>query len=213
MAGFKAHLAGGIASGAGISLIAFFLRGLTLTQAGAIFVIGSVGGLLPDLDSDTGKPLSFLFHLVSVLIPSILLIKAIQIGGDSPEFLICYFAISYLFINYVVCSIIKKITVHRGMMHSIPFALVCGGIGYLLFLSSDKQVAIMAGAAVFLGCFVHLVLDELSSFKLKLGFIPIPKKSSGSAFKLKSESLGATLFIYLVLVLVGILAIFSIRTT
>ncbi|MBW2204016.1 MAG: hypothetical protein JRF52_07910 [Deltaproteobacteria bacterium] len=79
MAGFKAHLAGGIASGAGMSLFAFFLRGLSLTQARAIFVVGSVGGLLPDLDSDTGKPLSFLFHLVSVLIPSMLLIEAIKI--------------------------------------------------------------------------------------------------------------------------------------
>jgi len=204
MAGFKAHLASGIASGAGISLIGFFLRGLSLTQAGAVFVVGSVGGLLPDLDSDTGKPLSFLFHLVSVLIPSLLLIKAIRIGGDSPEFLICYFAVSYLFINYVVCSIIKKITVHRGMMHSIPFALMCGGICYLLFLSSGKQVAIMAGTAVLLGCLVHLVLDEFSSFKLKFGFIPIPKKSSGSAFKFKSESLGATLFTYVVLAFVGI---------
>jgi len=195
-----------------MSLFAFFLRGLSLTQAGAIFVVGSVGGLLPDLDSDTGKPLSFLFHLVSVLIPSMLLIEAIKICGGSPEFLICYFSISYLFINYVVCSIIKKITVHRGIMHSIPFALVCGGIGYLLFLPSGKQVAIMAGVAVFSGCFVHLVLDELSSFKLKFGFIPIPKKSSGSSLKFRSESLVATISIYLILALVGTLIIFSIRT-
>ena len=213
MAGFKAHLAGGIASGAGISLIGFYLRGLSLTQSGAIFVVGSVGGLLPDLDSDTGKPLSFLFHLVSVLIPSMLLIEAIQIGGESLEFLICYFAILYLFINYLVCAMIKKITVHRGMMHSIPFTFICGGVGYLLFLPSGKQVAIMAGLAVFLGCFVHLLLDELSSIKLKFGFIPIPKKSSGSAFKLKSGSLAATLFTYLILVAVGILAILSLRTT
>ncbi len=127
MAGFRAHLVGGIASGTGISLIGFYLKGLRLTQVGAIFVVGSVGGLLPDLDSDTGKPLSFLFHLVSVLIPSLLFIKAVQIGGDSPEFLICYFPISYLFINYVVCSIIKKITVHRGMMHSIPLPLCTAG--------------------------------------------------------------------------------------
>jgi len=70
----------------------------------------------------------------------------------------------------------------------------------------------MAGTAVFLGCLVHLVLDELSSFKLKFGFIPIPKKSSGTAFKLKSESLGATLFIYLILAAVGIVAFSFIRT-
>lgn len=209
MAGFKAHLAGGIASGAGISLIAFFLRGLSLTQAGAIFVVGCVGGLLPDLDSDTGKPLAFLSQLISILIPSILFSRAAQVGGDSPEFLICYFTISYLFINYVVCSVIKRITIHRGMLHSIPFALVCGGIGYLLFVSSGNHVAIMAGTAVFLGCFVHLMLDELSSFKLKFGLIPIPKKSRGSAFKFKSESLGATLFIYLILTLVVIAAFVS----
>ena len=78
---------------------------------------------------------------------------------------------------------------------------------------SGKQVAMMAGLAVFLGCFVHLLLDELSSFKLKFGFIPIPKKSSGSAFKFTSESLAATLFTYLILVAVGILAILSTRTT
>jgi hypothetical protein len=83
---------------------------------------------------------------------------------------------------------------------------VYGGIGYLLFLPSGKQVAIMAGTALFLGCVVHLVLDELSSFKLKFGFIPIPKKSSGSAFKLKSESLGVTLFIYLILALIVLVA-------
>jgi len=95
------------------------------------------------------------------------------------------------------------------MMHSIPFALVCGGIGYLLFLSSGKQVAIMAGVAVFLGCLVHLVLDELSSFKLKFGFIPILKKSSGTAFKLKSDSLGTTLFIYLIFAAVIIVVFIS----
>ena len=209
MAGFKAHLAGGIASGAGMSLFAFFLRGLSLTQAGAIFMVGCVGGLLPDLDSDTGKPLAFLSQLISILIPSILFSRVVQIGGNSPEFLICYFTISYLFINYVVCSIIKRITIHRGMLHSIPFAFICGGIAYLLFVSSGKQVAAMAGTAVVLGCFVHLVLDELSSFKLKFGFIPIPKKSGGSALKIKSPSMLITLFVYLILTLIFIAAFVS----
>ncbi|OQY44666.1 MAG: hypothetical protein B6240_10205, partial [Desulfobacteraceae bacterium 4572_87] len=132
------------------------MSGLTPLQAGAVFVVGSVGGLLPDLDSDTGKPLAFLFHLVSVLIPSLLFARAVQIGGDSPEFLVCYFAGSYLFINYVVCAIVKKVTVHRGMMHSIPFVFVCAGVAYILFKPSGTQVAAMVGLAVSLGCLVHL---------------------------------------------------------
>ena len=205
MADFKVHLMGGIAAGAGASAIGHYMAGLTILQAGAVFVVGSVGGLLPDLDSDTGKPLVFLFHLISVLIPSLLFVKAVQIGGDSPEFLICYFTASYLFINYVVCAIVKRVTVHRGMMHSIPFVFVCAGVVYILFKPSGSQVAVIAGLAVFLGCLVHLVLDEITSFKLKFGIIPIPKRSSGSAFKLKSDSLFATLFIYIILVIIGIL--------
>jgi membrane-bound metal-dependent hydrolase YbcI (DUF457 family) len=207
MADFRVHLAGGIAVGAGMSLTGYYMAGLTSLQTGAVFVAGSVGGLLPDLDSDTGKPLAFLFHLVSVLIPSLLFVRAVQIGGDSPEFLVCYFAGSYLFINYVVCTIVKKVTVHRGMMHSIPFVFVCAGVACILFKPSGTQVAAMAGFAVFLGCLVHLALDEITSFKLKFGFIPVPKRSSGSAFKFKSDSLFATLFIYLVLVVV-VLAVF-----
>jgi membrane-bound metal-dependent hydrolase YbcI (DUF457 family) len=204
MADFRVHLAGGIAVGAGISVAGHFMAGLTLLQAGAVFVVGSVGGLLPDLDSDTGKPLAFLFHLISVLIPSLLFVRAVQIGGDSPEFLICYFTSSYLFINYVVCTIVKKVTVHRGMMHSIPFVFVCAGVAYILFKPSGSQVAVMAALAMFLGCLVHLLLDEITSFRLIFGIIPVPKRSSGSAFKFKSDSLLATLFVYVILVAIGI---------
>jgi membrane-bound metal-dependent hydrolase YbcI (DUF457 family) len=212
MADFRVHLAGGIVVGFGMSVVGHLMKGLTLTQAGAVFVAGSVGGLLPDLDSDTGKPLSFLFHLVSVLIPSLLFTRSVQIGGDSPEFLICYFTASYLLINYVICYIVKLVTIHRGMMHSIPFVFVCAGIGYLLFEPSGSRVALIAGLAVLLGCLVHLVLDEITSFKLKFGFIPVPKSSSGSAFKFKSDSLFATLFIYLILCLVGVAVFQSIHT-
>jgi len=209
MAGFRAHLAGGMISGAAISLMGFSLKELSPTQAGAIFVVGSVGGLLPDLDSDTGKPLAFLFQLISILIPSMLFGKASQLGGKSLEFLICYFSLSYIFINYVGCFIIKRITIHRGMMHSVPFAFLCGGIGYLLFASSGDKVALMGGAAVFLGYFGHLILDELSSFKLRFGFVPTLKSTSGTALKFASPSVLATFFTYLALALVLVAVILS----
>ncbi|MBW2709065.1 MAG: metal-dependent hydrolase [Deltaproteobacteria bacterium] len=202
MAGFKTHLAGGIASGTGLSLIGYSVAGLSLMQTGAIFVVGSVAGLLPDLDSDTGKPLTFLFQLVSILVPSLLFTRVTQRFGNAPEFLICYFTLSYLFINYMICGVIKKVTVHRGILHSLPFALLCGGIGYLLFKSSGKDMALLAGSAVLAGCVIHLLLDEINSFELKLGFIPFPKRSRGTALKLVSGSIPATVFVYLLLGLV-----------
>ena len=181
MAEFKTHLTGGIISGAGFSAIGLFNNALTMTQAGAVFIIGAFAGLLPDLDSNTGKPLNLLFQLLSVIIPCVFLFTAWQYEGGSAEFLICYFTLSYLFINYIICALIKKMTVHRGIMHSIPFAFLCGGIGYLLFSNSGEQVALIAGLATLCGCLLHLILDELNSFKLKYGFIPTLKKSRGTA--------------------------------
>ena len=182
--------------GAGVSVAAYYGGGFTLAQSGAVFLAGVAGGLLPDLDSDTGKALAFLFSFMSVLIPSLAFPRAVQIMGDSPEVVICYFTLSYLFINYVVCSIVKKLTVHRGIMHSMPFSVLCALTAYLLFMDSGTEVAFYAAVAVFFGCLVHLVLDELHSFSFKLGIFPYLKNSSGTALKLYSNSPSATLVCY-----------------
>lgn len=207
MADFKTHLTGGIISGAGFSVVGLFTNALTVTQAGAVFTVGAFAGLLPDLDSDTGKPLTFLFQLLSIIIPCVFFPTAAQYGGNSPEFLICYFILSYIFINYIVCSLIKKMTVHRGIMHSIPFAILCGGVGYLLFSNSGGQIAFITGTAALFGCLLHLILDELNSFKFKYGFIPTLKKSGGTALKFKSSSFSTTLLIYTILIIVTIVGV------
>jgi membrane-bound metal-dependent hydrolase YbcI (DUF457 family) len=196
MAKFKTHLAGSIITGLGISVAGFTSIGLNLTQAFAVFIVGSVGGILPDLDSDSGRPLTLLFGLISVLIPALLISWFPGKDSLSSEFLISYFVFSYFLINYVFCEIIKKFTIHRGIMHSIPFAIQCGMLGYLLFVSSGKQLAIIAGCAILIGCLVHLILDELNSFTFKFGFIPWLKRSSGTALKLKTDSLLTNIFIY-----------------
>ena len=199
MAVFQTHLIGGVVTGAGVGSVGMFSDSLDIIQVIAVFFMGTLGGLLPDLDSDTGKPLSLLFQLVSVLIPALLLDKAVQVGGSSVEFIISYFLVSYILLKYVICIIVKKITVHRGMMHSLPFALLCGGFAFLLFETSGKDVSLFAGISVSSGCFVHLLLDEMHSIKLKFGFIPVLKTSAGSALKLKSGSWPPTVLHYLML--------------
>lgn len=196
MAGFKTHLTGGVVAGAGIAALSLVHFDFNTIQAGSIFIMGALGGILPDLDSDSGKPLALIFGLLSVLVPTLLLqrISATQI--ISPEFLVCYFVGGYLIINYLVCGLIKKMTRHRGVMHSIPFAVLSGQIGYLFFSSSGSNLAKMVGISVFAGCMVHLILDELNSISFKFGLIPVLKSSSGTAFKLKSDNLLVTLFLY-----------------
>ncbi len=208
MAGFKTHLISSVAMGACFAAAGTWMEVLNPIQAGAVFVVGSVSGLLPDLDSDTGKPLSFLFHLVSVLVPSLLLGKIVEVWGYSLELVICYFTASYLIIKYAICGVIKKITRHRGMMHSVPFCLLAACIAYLLFLHSGRAAAIFAGVAVFLGCLGHLILDEFSSFHLKYGFFPAAKRSRGTALKFWSKSILSTGVFYFLLFLACI-AIFA----
>ena len=207
MAEFKTHLAGGIVSGAGFSAAGLLTNTLDFTQAGAVFTVGAMAGLLPDLDSDTGKPLTFLFQLLSIIIPCVFFFSAARYGGNSAEFLICYFTLSYFFMHYIICHFIKKITMHRGMMHSIPFAILCGGVGYLIFVNSGRQVALMAGTASLCGCLIHLILDELNSFGFKFGFIPTLKSSSGTALKLKSTSISTTFIMYTILAIVLMFAV------
>lgn len=249
MSGFKTHLYGGIAAGAATSAC-FMLKEHSMfnaTQLAGIFLTGTIGGLLPDLDSDSSRPFSILFTLLSMVVP-VLFFKEIAAGWlyitpviepfftyfskfqpfklnflpypfspfptkltpfpdiqhIKPEFIITYFALSYFLIRYLLCEIVKKITSHRGIMHSIPFALLCAEAGFFIFIPSGIAMATAVGISVFAGFITHLVLDELNSIALRRGFIPKFKTSWGSALKLKSGSTVANLIVYFLVITAGV---------
>ena len=192
----------------GFDALGFHPDPLNLFQVSAVVIAGGVAGLLPDLDSDSGKPLAIMFHFISVLIPSLLFPHAARIWGASPEFVISWFTVTYILIRYVGCALVKKLTIHRGIMHSVPFAVLCAGLGYLLFLPSGKQMALLCGLTIFAGGMTHLLMDELNSFTLKFGFIPVLRRSTGTAMKLRSDSLMATALVYGLAILCFYLIIF-----
>ena len=68
----------------------------------------------------------------------------------------------------------------------------------------------MSGIAVFAGCLVHLVLDELHSFTLKYGFIPTLNKSRGTALKFKSDSILTTIVYYSLLIIVAAAILYTV---
>lgn len=201
---FKAHLAAGVLSGGSVAAWGVVSHDLNLIHAGAVAVLGTTGGLLPDLDSDSGKPLALLFQLISVLFPVLFYPYMRRNGGQDVPFLLCYYTVFYLFINYGVMPLAKKLTRHRGMMHSLPFAIVSGEAAFLLLLPSGMKTAIYGGLAVLAGCLTHLILDELSSMSIAFGFIPAVKRSTGSALKLKGMHLMSTLFIYALMIAMGV---------
>lgn len=204
MANFKAHLTSGILNGICFASAGIIFKGLQPVEAATVFIIGTTGALLPDLDSDTGKPLALLCQLISVLVPVFLYPYTKLFFVTDTPFLLCYFTSFYLIINYIICLIIKKITKHRGIMHSIPFSILCGEITFILFYSSGLKLAIIGSIAVFSGCIIHLVLDELNSISLKYGFVLVRKNSSGSALKFFSPYILSTITAYLLIIIAGV---------
>jgi membrane-bound metal-dependent hydrolase YbcI (DUF457 family) len=138
--------------------------------------------MLPDLDSDSGRPLHESMALAAAVVPMMLLHR-FQHWGLAPEMTILAGAGIYLLIRFGVTALLKRYTVHRGMFHSLPAAVVFGEIAFLLTSGDDERIRLYKAGAVVLGYLSHLVLDEIYSFQWRGGRLRM-KNSFGTALKL-----------------------------
>jgi membrane-bound metal-dependent hydrolase YbcI (DUF457 family) len=174
--------------------------------------VTTLGGLLPDLDSDSGVPVRETFGLAAAVIPLLLHRRLERSYGFSPEQTVVVLGVIYLGIRYGLAGFFKRITVHRGMFHSIPGMLVAGLSLYLIYHSDQFwQRAYLAGG-VMIGFLSHLVLDELYSVDF-MGLRLRPNKFAGSALKFVSPSWPATLTAYGILTGLGVAAWFDFLRT
>jgi membrane-bound metal-dependent hydrolase YbcI (DUF457 family) len=167
----------------------------------------ALGGLLPDLDSDTSVPVRELFGLAAMAAP-FLLFRRLEESGFSTEQMLVILTGVYLGIRYPLAGMFKSLTVHRGMFHSIPAMLITGLLVFLLYRSSDADrhliLRLYLAGGVMLGFLSHLLLDELYAVDFQ-GIVFKRNKYSGSALKLFSPSWAATLTTYLLLGALGYL--------
>src|SRR3954447_275223 len=70
----------------------------------------TLGGLLPDIDSDSGVTVRGLFGLGAVIVPLVILDRLAILGFSVEEILVMLAAI-YLLIRYVVSNLFKRFTV------------------------------------------------------------------------------------------------------
>lgn len=197
MAGFRTHIAvsGGLGffyGGAAVEPMGFATEPAILAAS-----LTTVGGMLPDLDSDSGIPIREVFGLAAIVLPLTLVPRLHQMGV-SQEGIFATLIFGYVLIRYVLSNMFKHFTVHRGMFHSVPAMLIAGLVVYLGYNSSDRNLRMLFAGGVMLGFLSHLVLDEIYSvgfngLKLKL------KSSAGSAVKFVSPSIAATAFCYALL--------------
>jgi membrane-bound metal-dependent hydrolase YbcI (DUF457 family) len=204
MAAFNKHLNSGLIAGLAAGMVGSFYYGVQPAECGTLVILAITGALLPDIDSDTGRPLELMFEWLSVLLPSIFITRVSPFIGNGLPKLLCFFVGAYLFVRYGVAACVKKMTVHRGILHSIHFAVLAGEITYLLFSGDGHRLfSILAGMTLGLGCLLHLLLDEIASISFtKFGLFSF-NRASGSALALYSPHLFNTLFVYTLVMSLG----------
>ncbi len=200
MADFRTHVMGAaVVSGLAATAVAMIHAGSD-GQVLGYFVLGVVGGMLPDIDSDGSIPIRVAFNVLSVVtgfvvvfhFASLSLVELVLLGGGA-----------FALVRFGVFDVFTRLTVHRGLIHSIPAAAVGGLLSVLLgrrVFALTPMAAWTAGSFVALGFLVHLALDELYSVDLMGGRL---KHSFGTALSLGSGSdpLGTATLYFAVVVL------------
>jgi len=181
MANFNTHLNGAFAVSG--------ILGLTIYKASLIddsgflicVALGTIGGLLPDLDSDNSTPIKLGFNIASFIFAFGLVMH--WRSELSLLALIALWLAGYGFMRYVVFQIFTSMTVHRGVIHSVPYMAILGlGLTYLSYyvVHNPLTASWFYGLFLFGGAMVHLLLDEMYSVNLS-GMTM--KRSSGTAMK------------------------------
>jgi hypothetical protein len=160
-------------------------------------VLTGIGGLLPDLDSDTGVPMREMTALATVFVPLMMLPRLVHLEL-SREAILATLLLASIAVRLWMLYIFRRLTVHRGMFHSWPAVLIAGLAVYLAYGGPDRSLRWLLAGGVMLGYWSHLLLDEIYAVDWR-GWTPRLKPSAGSALKWYSRSAYATAACYALL--------------
>lgn len=181
MAGYREHICVSGVLGGAYAFAAVFLFGYSTVQSAIAAVLAWIAGMLPDLDSESGRPVRELFGLTAALAPLLLYQNASAIGVSGDRAML-FALMAYAVVKYGGAFVLSRLTVHRGMFHSIPALLIASEITFLSYHSHDIRVRLLMAIAVGIGFLSHLVLDELYSVQWDGTRVRL-KSSSGTALK------------------------------
>jgi membrane-bound metal-dependent hydrolase YbcI (DUF457 family) len=201
MAGFQTHITVSTTLGAGYAWWIHSQYDVPWPTAAVAGGLCSIAGMLPDLDSDSGVPARETISFAAAVVP-MLLFHRLHDHGISTEQMLLIGAPVYLFIRFVIGPMVKSITIHRGMFHSVPAMFIAGMITYLLSDSSPTALRVLKAAATSLGYLSHLILDEIWSVEVSLTGSRL-KSSSGTAVKFFGPVASANVTCYGLLLLLG----------
>ncbi len=181
MANFNTHFTVAAGASAVVSATLLSMEVVTPEQAVIAFGLGTLGGLLPDVDSAHSTSIKVGFNVLSLLM-TIMLIFVKSSSYSLVEMAIVA-SLVFVGIRYAFLEFFRKISKHRGMFHTVPVALIWGIVVASLcqwFFDLNSLISWVYGFMITWGYLVHLILDE--TYSVDLGNRRM-KKSSGTAFK------------------------------
>jgi membrane-bound metal-dependent hydrolase YbcI (DUF457 family) len=193
VADFKTHMT--VSTITGVVLGAAGLRaGMSYETCIIAGGLCSVSGMLPDLDSNSGRPLREATTLGAAVVP-MLMVERFQKCNLSHEWMVVAAGLIYVVIRFLLAEIFRRYTVHRGMWHSIPAAAIVGMVAFLIMQSEDISLRLFKTSAVVIGFMSHLILDEIWSIEYRGGKYNF-KSSFGTAIKLWGNNRWANYMTY-----------------
>lgn len=184
MPGYQTHIGWSSAVGVGLASVAHLFYDVSLPQATFAGALCALGGVLPDVDSDSSRSFQRCLSTVAGTF-SLILASRLRDFALTAESVVMIGATAYFLIFYVGGKIVKACTVHRGMCHSLVFGLIAAEIVFILS-SGDTQLRLFKSASIFFGVLVHLTLDEVYSVETS-GSRAGKSRSGGRTIYLKNS--------------------------
>jgi hypothetical protein len=146
VAGYREHISVSGVLGLFYGAASVLVMGFTPVQGALAAVLTWIAGMLPDLDSETGKPVREIFSLLAAMIPFVMMRHLLGWTSD-PELTVLLGVLIYAAIRYGGSALLAKVSVHRGMFHSIPALLIAAEAAYLAYKHDSAYVKLlMAGS-------------------------------------------------------------------
>ncbi|MGQ4810171.1 hypothetical protein NKDENANG_03620 [Candidatus Entotheonellaceae bacterium PAL068K] len=182
MANFRTHVTVAAVGSGMLSTMCLGGELITPRDVMLLTVVGTLGGILPDIDLDHSKPTKMMFTALALVLAFTVVLHGAAIYAIVELWLLG--AGVYILVRYLGWRVFASCTVHRGIFHSIVAALFFGfaatALSYTVFAFSPLRAWIV-GVFLTLGYVLHLVLDELYSVDFLNQRV---KRSFGTAVKL-----------------------------
>ncbi|HHS92144.1 MAG TPA: metal-dependent hydrolase, partial [Campylobacterales bacterium] len=124
MANFNTHFTVAAVASATVSATLLTMEVVTPEQAVIAFGIGTLGGLLPDVDSAHSTSIRVGFNVLALLMTIIIIF--VKSATYSLVEMALVASLTFVLIRYAFLELFRKMSKHRGMFHTIPVAIIWG---------------------------------------------------------------------------------------